>query len=278
MSDHLRTLIDQLRASLLSPRHHHTFLAARQRQPVLGRYSTMRHVLTELAGESASAYPEREALTRALLAEHRGGQDSLWASALLVAYYPMLSRLRHRLVCRELARDELDQLVLASFLAVLHELPRARQHDRIALCLRRRTARAVFAVLRKQCEEQRALQQYEQLCRVAPEIIEPGSELDEQAVLLLHAARSAMAPLEGAVLVHTVLQQEQLRSYVDRTIEGDEPVRERAYQRLKRQRTRALHRMRLLVSTPSSNSDALAGKEPSTPAAGPDDSRRRTCV
>ena len=64
-----------------------------------------------MADDREHTYPERDGLTRALLSEHRASGEALWASVLLVAYYPMLSRLRHRLVSDAVPRDDPETLV-----------------------------------------------------------------------------------------------------------------------------------------------------------------------
>ena len=103
--------------------------------------------IRDRAKETDESYPAREALTRAMLEEQRETGKPLWSSALLVAYYPMLSRLRHRLVTTTVTSEELDQVVVAAFLAAVSEVP--LDLDRLPMRLRQRTERQVFTYLRK---------------------------------------------------------------------------------------------------------------------------------
>ena len=158
MSSALRTVIERLRRdALAAPRR--VFDESRARHAALAGHADVASVLAALADDREHTYPERDALTRALLSEHRTSGEALWASVLIVAYYPMLSRLRHRLVSDAVPRDELDQVVVTAFLATLGELPVDEHADRIAMRLRQRTERQVFAFLRKEREQQREIEQ-----------------------------------------------------------------------------------------------------------------------
>ena len=68
---------------------------------------------------------------------------------LLLAYYPMLSRLRHRIYGDSISRCDLDQIVITTFLSVVADFPLAEKPDRIAMHLRQRTQRRVFRTLRE---------------------------------------------------------------------------------------------------------------------------------
>jgi hypothetical protein len=67
----------------------------------------------------------------------------------LVAYYPMLSRLRRRLVSG-LPYEELDQIVVTAFLAAIRALSEREHRDRLTMRLRQRTEDQVFGLLRKE--------------------------------------------------------------------------------------------------------------------------------
>ncbi|GAB4214804.1 MAG: hypothetical protein OHK0013_39780 [Sandaracinaceae bacterium] len=252
MSSALRTVVERLRReALAAPRR--SFDAGRARQPALAPHEDVASVLTALADDREHTYPERDALTRALLAEHRESGDTLWASMLLVAYYPMLSRLRHRLVPGSVPRDELDQVVFTAFLAALGELPVDEHADRIAMRLRQRTERQVFAFLRKEREHQHPSADPDELAVFGTESIEArrlpttDEELFDLALLLERAAEQGIPRASLEVVAATVLRRELLRSYVDRVAPDDDLERERMYQRLKRQRTRVLRRLRALL-------------------------------
>lgn len=257
MSGALRTVIERLRREVLAaPRR--SFDIGRARHPALAPHEGVASVLAALADDREHTYPDRDALTRTLLAEHRESGDALWASMLLVAYYPMLSRLRHRLVCDTVPRDELDQVVVTAFLGAISELSLLDHADRIALRLRQRTERQVFAFLRKEREQQHPSATSDELATLGAEITETGrtattdEALLDVTLLLERAAHEGLSKAGIEVIEATVLRRERLRSYVERVAPDDDVERERMYQRLKRQRTRALRRVRaLLARTPT---------------------------
>jgi hypothetical protein len=72
-------------------------------------------------------------------------------------------------------------------------------------------------------------------------------ELFDLALLLERAADEGIPQSSLEVVAATVLRRELLRSYVDRVAPDDELERERMYQRLKRQRTRVLRRLRTML-------------------------------
>lgn len=256
MSNTLRTLIERLRQEVLtSPQR--TFEDARTRRPVLAPHSDVASVLRALADDRESTYPARDALTRALLTESCESGKTLWASMLLVAYYPMLSRLRRRLFSDSVPRDELDQTVVTAFLAALKEMSVHEYEDRVAMRLRQRTERHVFAVLRKEREQQHSSADDEELVRHGEEAAQPRrherteEEMFELSRLLERAAAEGFPASGLEVVAATVLGRVQLREYVERLAPGDEVERERMYQRLKRQRSRVLRRLRLLGESPA---------------------------
>lgn len=256
MSGSLRTTIERLRREALAAPPS-AFEAGRAQQAVLAEYPDVAGVLAALADDREETYPRRDALTRALLLRHRANRQALWASMLLVAYYPMLSRLRYRLVSDTVPRDELDQVVLAAFLAAAGEMPLGDEVDRLAMRLRQRTERQVFAYLRKERELGPAVEDAEELAEDGADGLQaprpPGSEeeLLDLALLLERAEQEGVPKASLEVVAATVLRRQRLRDYVERMAPRDEVERERLYQRLKRQRTRVLRRLRgLLAESP----------------------------
>lgn len=251
----LRTIIERVRKDALGAPQR-IFEAGRARQSALASHHDVGSVLTALADDAEATYPARDALTRALLAERRESGQSLWASVLLVAYFPMLSRLRHRLVSDTVPGDELDQLVVTSFLAAVTELPIHEDTDRVAMRLRQRTERQVFACLRKEREQRHSSADVDELADVNPEALPPSrSPSDEKlydlALLLRHAVDAGLSQSGLDVIEATVIGRELLRSYVERIAPDDDLARERLYQRLKRQRSRALRRLKTLLGASS---------------------------
>lgn len=247
-----RALVHQLRENALAAPTRY-FEKARSRHSALAAFESIAAVFKAFADDRAESYPERETLTRALLLESRASDDTIWVSILLVAYYPMLSRLRYRLVSNHLARDELDQLVLAAFVEVLRNVPLDEGTDRLAMRLRQGTQRLVFAALRKEHEEQHFPLMPDEVVSLRAE--DPFSTAHEQghsrldlAMLLKLAVEAGIPKSTLEVISATMLRRELLRNYVERIGPADDRERERLYQRLKRQRTRTLVRLRSLLA------------------------------
>ncbi len=240
-----------LRGDVLSPRHRLTFQEARGREPVLEAHTNLESVLAVLETASEARYPEREELTRALIREQRRGESSLWSSALVLAYAPMLCRLRARLRGDSLSRAELDQLVFAAFFEAIAGFPPDRWTTRVALYLRQQTQRAVFRHI--QIEQTHAVQLGAPLLDVSEEdehepfVSSPGDrgfdpeEQADLAALILDVGAQVVEPERLESIVATFVRGEALHAYVARTHPGLDPTgHTAAYQRIKRQRHRTL--------------------------------------
>ncbi|MBK8647823.1 MAG: hypothetical protein IPN16_15020 [Gemmatimonadetes bacterium] len=223
-------------------------------------------MLAMLDDEAEGTYPERERLTKAIIAEHRESGAALWASILLGAFKPMLVRLRNRLVSDTVPCDELDQLVVTAFLAALAELPITESTDRVAMRLRQRTERQVFAFLRKEREHRHPGIDVEELEHLDPDALAPrrartDEELYDLALLIQRAVQEGISTSGLDVVEATVLRREVLRAYVERLEPVDEVARERLYQRLKRQRSRAMRRLWERCSPPRPRCSSQAASE-----------------
>ncbi len=252
MKNALRNDLERLRKDAVSARHQRAFEAGRAKQPVLAAHSSAASVLATLDDEAEGTYPAREALMRALILEHRASGAPVWSTLLLGAFKPMLVRLRNRLVSDTVPGDELDQLVITAFLGALSEIPVT---DRLPMRLRQRTERQVFAFLRKEREQRHPDIDVETLEDVEPDeptVSEPtDAELYDLALLLQRAIAEGISTSGLDVVEATVLRRELLRAYVDRIAPGEGVDRDRLYQRLKRQRSRAMQRLRELLTRPS---------------------------
>ncbi|WP_141620280.1 hypothetical protein [Myxococcus sp. AB036A] len=255
VSDFFGHLLGLLRVEALAPRHQAVFAAARTRRPALARHATLESVLAALGDAREETYPEREALTRALVAEIQASSSPAWTAALASAYAPMLTRLRRRIIGNAVPKEDLDQLVLATFLSVARAFPLSRWGDWTAARLRQQTAREVFRHLRKERAEQHETYTQAQLAEWLPDS-RPSAPVESvrrpsvrrsfvrRDAVLVHLARATLPRSDVEVLMATVVRREKLRAYVSRLIEGDTTEVERVYQRLKRQRTRLLQRLR----------------------------------
>jgi len=253
-----RRLFAELRAEVRSPKHCAAFTEARERHDAFQDHGAVASVLGVLADGGPERYAEKEALSRALIAEQQAHPSAFWAAVLLVAYFPMLSRLRHRIYGHALASDDLDQLVVTSFLGVVADYPLDAGLDRTAMRLRQRTERQVFRVV---CAEQEELLLFrsgppENLAdserarwpefrhNGTPAPRNPIDTADAVALLVEHAGEL----LDGEtfdLLTATLICGRRISSYLDGALPDlDARERRRVYQRIKRRHSRALARMR----------------------------------
>jgi hypothetical protein len=214
-------------------------------------------VLAVLADTSDERYAERDALALALIREQQRAPSGLWTSALLIAFTPMLLRLRGRIAGNVAQRDELDLLVVEVFLEVVQQYAAGRPAGRTALYLRQDSQRAVFRALN--LEQARADANTEfvvdgmDLCvlgdHVASEIAPEAEEEDRQEMRMLLRERAALhVPVERLeILEATYVWRESLGELVARRHpELDARARHAVYERLKRERQRTIAKLRPL--------------------------------
>ena len=213
MKSALRNDLERLRRDALSVRHRHAFEAGRAKQPAITAHADAASVLAMLDDEAEGTYASREALTEAIIREHRASRAAVWASLLLGAFKPMLVRLRGRLVSDTVPGDELDHLVVTAFLAALTDVPLM---DRLPMRLRQRTERQVFAFLRKEREQRHPGIDVEELEDLDPDSLAPRrARTDEELydlALLIQRARYAELVVFGETLGEEQIDHRPLRA------------------------------------------------------------------
>jgi hypothetical protein len=209
-------------------RHCSWYRNATQGHPVLGRYASPAEVVDVLIAASRPMR-ERNALVFALVSAQRSAPHLVWHAILILAFAPMLQRLRSAV--RGCSGQELDQQILALFLESVVGL--GANSDRIAMHLRQRTERALFLAIRRQTAYRRRTCGALALDSLITEPPEPCSAVGRPDDPLLSAALQAMD--RGA-----------LRALVrQRHPEAAPKELERTYRRLQRQRSRFLEALRL---------------------------------
>jgi len=261
-----QTTFATLRQDVLSPRYVRRFEEARTRHPALAAYPSIAAVLEALEARDPGTYLEKEALARALIAEQQAtsgaqpdaGSTSFWASVLLVTCYPMLGNLRARIAGTDLPAEDLDQLVVATFLEVVTTFPLDRHRDRTFMRLRQQTRRQVFRHLAEHRRQDDLLWPAEM--EVLDELGEatwpesPGqapverSEPVEFAAAVTLLVERAAGVLDGAgfdLVTATLVCGRRIQCYIQRTFPGLAPDDERRlYQNIKRRHSRAVGRLR----------------------------------
>jgi hypothetical protein len=255
------------------------FDETKKRYAALAEHETPLSVLAVLGDESTRRWAEREAVTRALVTEEQERPHPLWAALLLAAYYPMLSRLRHRIYGNDLDPEDFDQLVVSTFLEVVRAFPLADKRDRTAMHLRQITQRRVFRHIREE-HASRVLIAPDDVSDMPPFSPDawPGSPKPRRrrhkvrpepmdcrdAIELLTTRAAHLGQDQIDLVVTTMVRGERLRVYVERTFPDREPdERDRIYQRLKRQRSRTLARLRDLLADLRCPRSAAGGLCPS---------------
>lgn len=250
----LKGLKEPLRADVMLPKRAFDFEQARSRHEVLAAHSTTASVLAMLADESDRRYFEREALARVLVVEHQRKESPLWASMLMLGFAPMLLRLRGRIVQNTIADDDLDQMVVEAFLETITRFPLAARLGRTAMYVRQDTERAVFRALeldrraiRGQMlleQEARHMDDYDVFSGPAKFVVD---DRDGMVELLVEHVRGHIDQDSLDVVIATTIDGKRLRRYLSEQLGN---VSARDYQRVKRDRTRALRKIRTVLLSP----------------------------
>lgn len=252
------------------------FQLAAERHPVLANHSTPMSAFALLNLESPRLWAEKDAVVSALIIEQRKREDSFWNTFLCIAFYPMLSRLRHRILGFALSRDDLDQIVLSSFMEVVSTYPLHDRPDRVCMRLRQTTQRAVFRKLRLDQEAQNRILSTKlwQLERLEEELViledpevlahkqhlewpptKPANDqtrnLKEESELIAFLTDHAGDEIDQDrldLLIATQIKGQRLSDVVrHRYPDLSNGDRQKVYQRVKRRHSRALAKLRELL-------------------------------
>lgn len=261
-----------LAREVYAPRHQQRFDQARIRQPALRPYASVAEVidaLDEHDDDRALSYADKEPILQALLREQRMRSAPFWNGVMVLAFYPMLSRLLHRIRGDELGPEERAQLVVTAFLEATRSVPTVGSDNRSFLRLRRATRRRVFHalhLLRREADEIRFREPAEIVeredsleasdrGRLWPDMRPNSSDLLDDddigalACFLTEHAGQEFDEDKLALVVATTVRGERLASYVGRAY-PEIPARQRQsiYQRVKRQHSRTLAGLRVALS------------------------------
>ena len=248
-------LLTRLRAQVEASGRVACFEAARLRHPALAEHDDISSVLAALRKGSGVAYSHKDALTLAMIVEQQASPNPQWACALIVAYYPMLSTLRHRNLGDDLDDDDLDQLVLTSFLSVVAEYPVEDGLGRNVMRLRQQTHdRVMDAVFKENREREHLLGSgdMDQLRATDGWAVvtyrSSCSGIEEKAEMVAMLVEHAWDRLDGEsfdLVTATLVTGRRVSGFIDYAypeIGGDD--RRRLRERIKRRHSRAMARLR----------------------------------
>ena len=254
-----------LQSEVTSRKHATEFERGRQRHPVLLEYPTVSAILGLFKKEVPDLLPRKEALVRVLLIEHQRGGSSFWSSLLTLMYLPMLISLERRIKPGPLAVDEVEQIVFAKFLEIIsvykvHAHADAHTFVRVS----QRTAKRIYRHIKREREytsHELAYDPHVLSCLLDIEDYDsdqaiwphhkkerwadtPAEQAAKTALLMEHGAD--VLPLERLRLVlKTYVGKESLREYLRRrNSDLSDADFGRLYQRVKRQHSRDVRRLR----------------------------------
>ena len=254
-----------LQTEVCSPKNAPMFERARQRHAALREYPNASTLLAAFRDDSPARMPEKEAIAKVLLVEHQRGETSLWSSFLTLMCLPMLITLERRIKPGALSSDEVEQVVLTRFMETIasyrvHAHTDAHTFVRIA----QRTAKGVYRALgaeRRYAANELAFDPYLLLCLIDANEHDSGqaiwpdhkkerwadtpAELAAQTALLMEFG-GAVLPMDRLQLVlKTYVGGESLRDHLrGKNADLSDADFERLYQRIKRQHSRDVSRLR----------------------------------
>ena len=274
---YMLTYLSALDREIRSSTHAPLFTAARLRHPALAAHETLASAMDVLADRSRDRNGDKDAITRALVAEYRESRERFWLSALLVAYAPMARRLCRRIRDSIQDVDECEQRVVTALIEAIDACPLSR----VWFCreLRRHTERTVFAYLTAEQTDRSAiiamtsdeLMRHEvaaaaRLC--GPDMFGPaahppavpadkqytGADVEKRKAALAYLQKHAGYELcaeKLTLIITTKLEGQRLTRYVARRYPHlSEDLSKRTYERIKRRHSRAMGKLR----------NALAGR------------------
>jgi hypothetical protein len=223
-----------VRARVLTtlPAHQETLLAAQREEPALAGCASVEELtarLTRPRGNEEEA-EERMRMVLALLRGYQRSQHALWSGALLLAFLPMLARLRRRMHCPLGLHDEAEQIVLDAFYV---EAARVNVAGFGTFpVLRRAVVRAAFGVAKAWRRDSG---------------VEGGGEIEEAVVPDLDLFIDMTRAVVDVALLDTagVALSAQVDFAHDNVTDLE---RHRIYERVKRQRSRERARHRHVLS------------------------------
>jgi hypothetical protein len=224
--------------------------AARAQHRELAPYASPRDVLRALRPGSSLSDFERDALLVAVLGDHQRAPEPVWQSILLVAFEPMLVRLRKRIHGKRDAEDR-DQDVLLGFLEAIRAV---RVGPFVVHGIRWATQAHVFGAVRRDRLERGHAPFDDDRTRVGPPGLPTFEKVAAAEMMELFEAEGGKELLEAVVV--TEASDEPLSEYVERVYAERSP-RERAslYDRLWRARKKVLAEIGRRVGVPAQRAE-----------------------
>lgn len=222
-------MTERMRSGLPRAANQQALLRGRHRHIELWPFRNVTELVTAIQSQGAEGVRQRDALTRVLIDLHRVEKSPLWSEVLLVTYYPLLQRICSRVAPGRLTRDDVDQTVVMGFISALSTM-NVVNYRNISFGIEQRTRRATFEMLAKE-------HRYETSVKITDDLDVESHEdnLDSLDLKLLMTRAKKDGVSKAALKVISITRDETLRSYC---LRKKKP--EKIYQRMKKQKTRAL--------------------------------------
>ena len=253
-----KTMFRRLRRSLDRSEAAEAWAKACEAYPELAAFGLFEDVLGLLDQALAAAFPDRERLTWIAVGRDQATGETLWSTLLLVAFYPMLSRMRRAVYDSRDDQAEVDQLVIDAFFEATSAIDVTGECDGCANELRRLTLAGLSARLRadrwwwRKTEELTEAVEMNFAEGAGQDDDPPNTHLnpDEVTAFTQHAGPRWLRSKEVELLVDPIVESRSMRSRVYE--EHADPIdAERAYQRVKKRRSRAMAKLRTLFVPPA---------------------------
>ena len=247
----------------------HVFEALTVEYPALAPYPNPGAVV-EVLRDEARPWSEKLAVTRTLLSGYQTGPRLVFAGLLLGGFARMLRELRREVGnWAPMAPEDIDQLVLSTFLAAAQYVSPVRAREMVVKRLEQRTRELLLGAAKRE------LVFYKECCRDNRFRVESKLETDaapgEVDVWDSPAAQCLVEPKTPDVLIPTVAQvlakwgdrfsertrqvlhlyatipDDTLVEYIERTTPGDDKERRRKYLALKKREERARNEVRKVL-------------------------------
>jgi hypothetical protein len=245
----LKSTIAHLQSDLARPAFARVYADARARHGALHPYASPAEVLSALRSTSSLSLAERDVVVSALVAECQRTNHRLWQALLLVAFEPMLTRIRMQIA--QTRSDDFDQRVLVAFYGALTVVRPGRF---LALALRRATQRLLFPsinVARREAKNESFDEETQ-----SPELF--SADVSTRAAEVIRIIEATGGTELREAMLATRGTDETLRAYVART----HPPKEQsaAYERLWRARNAVEQQLRAgFRSNPAPEAEPEAG-------------------
>ena len=252
---HFGTLRTALICELGTAENRRAARCAQGRRATLARYPTLLAALEEVVGLNGDYGRADDATVdvflRELLDEQTEFPHRVWPTAIMVAFFPAITKLKLR--ARSSAHDEdgLRDLVLDGCLEAIKQVARESHRDRLPMRLKQAMQRHVFAAIRAACGE-RELVSNLVTSALATRAVEPfaqgRSELVPHVGELLVEIREATRDAHAGDDLALARRLDDASSLLERLRmlnpdAADEDI-EQMYERLKKRVSRAFARVR----------------------------------